>query len=299
IFGFRLYKLKKKRQGFEGERILELSENQKKVIDHKDLICFSKIGFFPKAKYQHEESDLGNDYHILVYCIKGYGKLELNNISYDIKTGEFFFVPKHTPYKYYADSKNPWNIYWFNFTGNSADGLLSLYYESTGSYRGYLKYNEERIQLFDVIFKNLKKGYSKSILMLLNMSLLHFLSSLVLNIRSKPHFKDKNQDIVNAAIEFMNLNLHQSLPLTSIVQQVNVSVSHFSALFKTKTGISPLDYYNQLKMQKACEYLEFTDMLVKEIAFKLGIEDAQYFSRLFSRKIGMSPNSYRKAVYRS
>lgn len=290
--------MKKKRQGFEGERILELAESNKKLIDHKELISFSKIGFFPKAKYQFEESEIGNPYHIMGYCIKGNGKAEINDVVYEIKTGEFFFIPKETAFKYHADARNPWTIYWFNFTGSAADAILELYFNTTASYKGYLKFNEERIQLFDVIFKNLKKGYSKSILMLLNMSLLHFLSSLSLNIKSKPNLKDKNQDIVNASIAYMNANLHLLLTLSQIVKEVNVSVSHFSSLFKKKTGISPLDYFNQIKMQKACEYLEFTDMLIKEIAFRLGISDAQYFSRLFSKVIGMSPNAYRKTIYK-
>lgn len=290
--------MKKKRQGFEGERILELAESHRKLIDQNDLISFAKIGFFPKAKFQFEESDIGNPYHIMAYCIKGNGRVEISNEVYEIKTGDFFLIPKEIAFKYYADARNPWTIYWFNFTGSIADGILELYINTTTSYKGYLKFNEERIQLFDVIFKNLKKGYSKSILTLLNMSLLHFLSSLALNIKSKPNLKDKNQDIVNVSIAYMNANLHLLLTLSQIVKEVNVSVSHFSSLFKKKTGIPPLDYFNQLKIQKACEYLEFTDMLIKEIAFKLGIGDPHYFSRLFSKVIGMSPNAYRETIYK-
>lgn len=286
--------LKNKKQGFEGERILELSEDHQRMIEKKELIFFFRIGFFPKAKHHVEENINGNAYHTLVYCINGHGKVKINNTLYPIRAGEFFFIPKHTSYKYLADNSNPWSIYWFQFNGITADGILELYYKNTNSYKGYLTYNEERIHLFDVIYKNLKRGYSKHILMILNMSLLHFLSSLILNIKAKPNLKDKNQEIVNTAIVFMNDNVNKLLTLKLIVQHVNVSISHFSSLFKKKAGISPLEYFNQLKMQKACEYLEYTDMLVKEIAFKLGIEDAQYFSRAFFKTIGMSPNVYRK-----
>ena len=74
---------------------------------------------------------------------------------------------------------------------------------------------------------------------------------------------------------------------------VNLSGSHFSFIFKKKTGFSPIEYFNHLKVQKACQYLLFTDLRVKEIADKLGIEDPYYFSRMFTKLMGMSPGTYR------
>jgi len=288
--------LKTKKQGFEGERILELTKNQQDLINSKEQLVFSKIGFLPKAKYQSDESSTGNAHFILVYCIKGRGKANIAHTEYEIRAGEFFIIPKYTPYTYQAALSQPWTIYWFEFNGSIAENMFHLFFAYQQSYKGYLLYNQERIQLFEVIYKNLKRGYSKEILMLLNMSLLHFLSSFVFNTQLKANQKDKNQEITHTAIEFMNKNIYTTLTLKAIVQQVNVSVPHFSALFKNKTGVSPLDYFNQLKMQRACEYLEYTDMLVKEIAFKLGIEDAQYFSRMFAKIIGLSPNAYRKSL---
>jgi AraC-like DNA-binding protein len=74
----------------------------------------------------------------------------------------------------------------------------------------------------------------------------------------------------------------------------NLSVTHFSALFRKKTGHSPIEYFNHLKIQKACQYLAFTSMTVKELAFYIGIEDQYYFSRMFTRLMGISPSAYRK-----
>ena len=47
-------------------------------------------------------------------------------------------------------------------------------------------------------------------------------------------------------------------------------------------------------MQKACQYLLLTDLRVNEIGEKLGIEDPYYFTRLFTKKMGVSPTQYRK-----
>ena len=50
-----------------------------------------------------------------------------------------------------------------------------------------------------------------------------------------------------------------------------------------KTGYSPVIYFNHLKIQHACQYLQFTTLRVNEIALKLGIEDPYYFSRYLQK----------------
>ena len=64
-------------------------------------------------------------------------------------------------------------------------------------------------------------------------------------------------------------------------------------MFKQHTGYSPLSYYNLLKVQEACFLLDETDMKINQISFKIGIDDTYYFSRLFSKTMGMSPKDYR------
>lgn len=70
--------------------------------------------------------------------------------------------------------------------------------------------------------------------------------------------------------------------------------AHFSVTFKKKTGFSPIEYFNHLKMQKASQYLLFTNLRIKEIAQEVGIEDPYYFSRLFTKIMGISPVHYRE-----
>ena len=55
-----------------------------------------------------------------------------------------------------------------------------------------------------------------------------------------------------------------------------------------------VEYFNHLKIQKACQFLSFTDMPFKELSINVGIDDQYYFSRMFSRLMGISPTEYRK-----
>ncbi|HEX7365581.1 MAG TPA: AraC family ligand binding domain-containing protein [Pelobium sp.] len=109
----------KKKQGFAGERLIELS---KEVIDNYCLKhpsasngLFTRVGFFPDAKYQFIEESDGRDEYVLIYCVKGYGVAIINHKTFHISPGDFFLIPAHTPFAYYADKIKPWTIFWFFF----------------------------------------------------------------------------------------------------------------------------------------------------------------------------------------
>ena len=55
-----------------------------------------------------------------------------------------------------------------------------------------------------------------------------------------------------------------------------------------------MSYFNQLRIQKACELLDFTDMKINQVCFKIGIDDPYYFSRLFKQVMGCSPREYQQ-----
>ena len=94
----------------------------------------------------------------------------------------------------------------------------------------------------------------------------------------------------------MKENIERRLTLKEISEAVGYSSSHFSLIFKKEIGHSPLNYFNLLKIQKACFLLDSTDMKISQICYKIGIEDAYYFSRLFSKIMGMSPRDYKKTL---
>jgi AraC-like DNA-binding protein len=117
---------------------------------------------------------------------------------------------------------------------------------------------------------------------------------MIYNDRYNPLGQMDHKDVIDNAIDFLSSNISEMLALEKMAAAVNLSISHFSFLFKKKTGFSPIEYFNHLKVQKACQYLLFTDLRVREISLELGIEDPYYFTRMFTRVMGLSPNNYRK-----
>lgn len=288
----------KKKQGFAGQRIIDLSKEdiENYLFKHSSakIGYFTKTGFFPEAKFHFIENFDGNEDYILIYCIKGYGVASANHRTYHLSPGDFFLIPANTSFSYYADDVKPWSIFWFFFKGESLEEIADLYIKINHTNKGYLPYNEERIKLFNRIYQYLERGYGRTNLIFINMCLLNLISSLVLITDTEKKKEDKLLGVINSSILLMKEHCEKNLQLSQLANHVSMSTSHFSLVFKKSTGVSPINYFNTLKIQKACEYLKFTNLLVKEIAFKVGVNDVQYFTKLFSKIMGITPFKYRK-----
>ena len=156
-----------------------------------------------------------------------------------------------------------------------------------------VKSDGEIIAIFSRIYKTLELGYSIDNLLFANMSLSHFLTLFIYNARYFSASATGKLDCVDSAIHYMQERINDNISLQEMSSQYNYSVSRFSNLFRQKTGYAPIDYFLQMKMQKACQQLNFSNRPIKDIAFGLGFDDPYYFSKRFRKNIGMSPKKYR------
>ncbi len=86
-----------------------------------------------------------------------------------------------------------------------------------------------------------------------------------------------------------------NLMLQDVAGEVHLSQSHFSTVFAQETGLTFTQYLTALRIGKARELLEATDLRSSQIALEVGYNDPHYFSYLFKKNTGMTPSEYRKA----
>jgi AraC-like DNA-binding protein len=98
---------------------------------------------------------------------------------------------------------------------------------------------------------------------------------------------------VGRSIAYMIEHINEPLQVSTLAALVNVSPSHFFALFKQQTGSPPMDYFTRLRMRHACRLLGSTGASVKEVAAALGYDDPFYFSRVFKAVNNVPPSRYR------
>ena len=286
---------KKIMEGFLGQKMIVLTPNIRKEIKANPLIhsfYLTAIGYYPHAVGHDRERPNGASEYIFLYCIDGEGHVEMNGEEYILKANTFFIVPKNTPHRYYSSARSPWTIYWLHFGGNNSRKVYERSLVNSEPQVHAVPFEQYRISTFDQIFNMLDRSFSSRDMEIMNFRLLYFVTSFI-------YYGDINPavsiDMANKSISFMKKNLDKKLTINMLAEEQNLSISHYLRIFKSKTGQSPIAYLNQLKVQQSCQYLYFTDKNIKEICSLLGIDDQYYFSRLFTKLIGTSPSSYRKA----
>ena len=284
------------KDGFKNQKSIVLPKEIISDISNRPLLknlYITDIGFFPQAKYHYIDRKEGSEQNILIYCTNGEGYFIVNGKKQLISKNTLFVLPKNLPHTYGSSSINPWDIYWVHFKGE----LDNLYIPCTNTVTLIdvpLSNIPILTSLFDNIFEALSRGYIISDILYACQCFGYFLASAFYTPFNKLNHLDKQVRYVEETISFMEENLNKMLSLEDLTTFNRLSKSQLTQIFKDKTGYSPMDFFIRLKIQKACSYLDFTDLVISEVALKVGYSDQYYFSRIFKKIMSMSPSDYRK-----
>lgn len=101
---------------------------------------------------------------------------------------------------------------------------------------------------------------------------------------------------IRKIIMYISFHLTEDLGLQAIAEHFSLNKNYLSAMFKKETGVSLTTYVNQKRVRNAIYLLNTTSLPVQNIAETCGINDLNYFSRIFRQQVGMSPSSYRREL---
>ena len=253
-------------------------------------IC--SLGYYPQAEGHFTYRKKGLPENFIFFCVDGHGWYTIGKSTYHVGPNEFFILPSHIEHAYGSDEDDPWTIYWIHFGGSLLPSFNEMPAVQSHFRPLHIRSSDSIISLFTNIYKTLEMGYSIDNLTFSNLCLGHFLTLFIYNDK---HYEttDEKKDMIDEAILYMQQHVHDNISLQDLCAFTHYSPSRFSSLFKQKTGYAPIDYFLQLKMQKASQLLDFTDKSVKDIGSVFGFDDPYYFSRRFTKIFGMSPKKYR------
>jgi YesN/AraC family two-component response regulator len=103
------------------------------------------------------------------------------------------------------------------------------------------------------------------------------------------------QRLVRQAMAYIHEHFADSVSRTDLAQHVALSEDYLTACFRKELGVTPIAYLNRYRVLQARQLLTTTDKSVTEIALDVGFSDSGYFSRVFRREVGLSPEAYRQA----
>lgn len=117
---------------------------------------------------------------------------------------------------------------------------------------------------------------------------------LIYRYMSENYLPICQNDALKRAISFIRFNYHKDISINDVAIQADISERYLRSLFSQYLNISPLDYLNQIRINKSIELLRNTELSVKEICFQCGFQSPQYFSRIFKQQTGISPREVAK-----
>jgi AraC-like DNA-binding protein len=99
--------------------------------------------------------------------------------------------------------------------------------------------------------------------------------------------------LVRSAMVYLHENYAHSISRRDIAKHIGVSEDHMTFCFRQELGVTPNLYLQRYRINQAKRMLKETDQSITSIAFSVGFSDSGYFSRIFRRETGMSPEKFR------
>ena len=232
-----------------------------------------------------------NEYQ-LVYVTRGRGELRVDGLAepFPIREGSVLLVLPGLRHAYRPDPSTGWNERWVGFKGRWADALRAEGLLSAAQPLFQPGLDERLLGLFEELFlivASQEPFYQVRA------------GSLVMRILAEVLARDREADqeggsasLVERAKFLLAEKVYGSVSVDGVAEALGLSQSRFSEAFKAYTGLTPYQYFIQLKVNRAKELLAGGECSVKEAAFRLGFDDPYYFSRLFKKKAGTSPSDW-------
>jgi AraC-like DNA-binding protein len=99
---------------------------------------------------------------------------------------------------------------------------------------------------------------------------------------------------IRKALEYIESNWNNDINLNKLSMNSGLSKNHFLKVFTRATDLTPNEYITKIRMEKAKQMLAMTSTPINTIAINCGYDNIPYFSYLFKRKNGITPNEFRK-----
>jgi len=265
-------------------------------MDCDEEIVIRKAGFYEHIKYHsvHRQRSACLEEAVLIYCIDGSGWFEAEGVLTTIKHGMLIFCDKNAAHAYGSNEQTPWSILWVHFNGPFCTYFSTLLETESQCRILDIGYQTNLTLNLQQIIQLLRTSTDTTSRLTANSYLKASLCEILLydqQTKVKPLMHD---EFIQKSISIMHKQIDSSLTLDQLSHSIGFSKFYFSRRFKQATGISPMQYFNRLKIEKACTLLAERTYTTHQISELLGFSTPNYFSELFKQITGFSPREYTK-----
>lgn len=257
--------------------------------ENKLLYIESFSIFSAKQHYFTERKSLNS--YLLLYTYSGKGKLKYGGRTYNLEKGEGFLIDCNISHRYETVGSE-W-VHWdLHFNGTIAAMLYKEYSKAENVKFAPVSEGEFKKSIEDLIAAYETFGRCRELIV--SNKLENIIISLITN--SEHYVKGGNElpEDMKYLICYMNNNYMHSLNLDMLAQFVGISKYQLIRVFRKYMDVTPQEYLIRLRIKKAKDLLETTDIPVNKIGCIAGIDNSNYFYHLFKKRFGKTPKEYRQ-----
>jgi AraC-like DNA-binding protein len=229
-----------------------------------------------------------------VYITKGKGYFSSKGSDKEeLQAGDMFLLFPGVWHSYHPDDTTGWDEYWIGFQGSNIDNRVANGFFTPEEPIFHVGFNEEIVRMYRnaiIIAQEQRIGYQQMLAGIANV-----IQGFAYALHRHNTFEDPvaAQQIQQAKVIMME-KFAQGISPTDVAAEINMGYSKFRRLFKDLTGYAPLQYIQELRLQKSKKLLLNTSLSLTEIAEEIGYDNADYFSTAFKKKNRVTPAAYRK-----
>lgn len=235
-----------------------------------------------------------NEFQV-VYITAGRGWFRSDETGLvNVQAGDVIILFPGVRHSYSPYRETGWHEYWVGFSGDHAMRLWRHGLFSAARAVHTIGLNEEIIADYERIVGLCRvqtPGFQVRLGALVLQLLAHVHTS---EIEARTSRGDGA--IVEAARAVMQEYIDDGVEVETIARRAGVGYARLLEVFRQYTGLTPYQYFLQLRIRRAQELLRESDVSVKEVAARLNFENQYYFSRLFRNKTGLSPTAWIASV---
>lgn len=229
--------------------------------------------------------------YVVAYCIRGEAFYYFRDESHIIRKGDLLFFPKELVRTGKANPDDPWSFYSLTFSLRFQDAAMQERFDSLDCL-----IRNPRLQKLHMLFaefaqiwKGKRSGYK-----LKCKSLLLDLLYTMLKEHDRITHGTAHYNAIEKTINLILSRYTEHFNIEELASRSGLSPSHFRLLFKKVTGMTAIQYQNQVRIGVAKDLLMGGECNVTEAALAAGFQDIYYFSRLFKQLTGEPPSRYMK-----
>ena len=231
----------------------------------------------------------------IIYIVRGEGYFQSTHFpKTKVTAGDVFMLFPEEWHMYGPNQETGWTEYWVDFRGSIMNDWTAKGFFDVHQPLFHVGIDDEMIHLLtrsmevlndqDICYQQLLAGY-----------LVHMIGLITSRSRSQKLKSDDNlsQKIDKARILLQN-SIEEEIKIPELARRVNLNYTSFRVAFKQYTGLTPIEYKNKIKIQRATDMLYNPENSLKSIAYALQFESQEYFSTFFKRMTGITPSEFRR-----